>query len=340
MSTHSFLEVKAVTKSYPGERFAGINNLSLQLSQGKITAIIGESGSGKSTLLKLLYGLVSPDEGEVFFRGEQVMGPEEKLLPGHDAMKMVTQQFDDLNLYARVWDNVAHLLPNTNLEAKQEKTQHMLTQLRIAHLHDHRIADLSGGEKQRVAIARALVTNPTVLLLDEPFNQVDASFREQLQHDIRQIVDATGLTVVLVSHDPAEVLSLADELLVLRSGEMVETGSPKQLYDHPEKLYTAKLLANATVLTSLEAKTIGVGVNKRMVLIYPEWVQIRKTWSSRGFKVLSILFKGFYEELLIGNGSIQLRTINFQPGKYIAGDRVKAVVKRYLDFDPEADIRQ
>lgn len=338
MLTNSFLEVKSVTKSYPGERFAGIKNLSLQIQQGKITAIIGESGSGKSTLLKLLYGLVSPEEGEVFFRGEKVMGPEEKLLPGHNAMKMVTQQFDDLNLYARVWDNVAHLLPNTHLEAKQEKTQHILTQLRIAHLHDHRIADLSGGEKQRVAIARALVTNPTVLLLDEPFNQVDASFREHLQHDIRQIVAATGLTVVLVSHDPSEVLSLADELLVLRSGEMVETGSPKQLYHHPQQLYTATLLTNATVLTALAAKAVGVGPNKGTVLIYPEWVQIRKTWSSRGFTVLSVLYKGFYEELLIGNGTIQIRAINFQPGKYSSGDRVKAVVTRYLDFDPQEQL--
>lgn len=334
MLTNPFLELRAVTKSYPGNKFAGIKQLDLQIKQGKITAIIGESGSGKSTLLKLLYGLLSPDQGEVFFQGERVIGPEEKLLPGHDDMKMVTQQFDDLNLYARVWDNVAHLLPNTNLEAKREKTQQMLEQMRIAHLHDHRIVDISGGEKQRVAIARALINNPKVLLLDEPFNQVDASFRDHLQHDIRQIVTATGLTVILVSHDPSEVLSLADELLVLRSGEKVEAGDPKQLYHHPTQLYTAKLLANATVLSDLEAKMLGIGPNKGTVMIYPEWVKISKSWGSRRFIVQSVLYKGFYEELLLERESIRIRALNFEPGKFSPGERLKVTIKKYLDFEP------
>src|SRR5690606_15066952 len=187
---------------------------SFGIYEGRITAIIGESGSGKSTMLKLIYGLLEPDQGEIRYRGWRVPNPREKLIPGHDAMRMVSQGFDDLNTYANVWDNVASQLPNTDLEAKHTKTENILKQLRISPLYKQRIVDLSGGEKQRVAIARALINEPEVLLMDEPFNQVDASFREFLQHDIRKIVAETGLTVVLVSHDPAEVLSMADELLV------------------------------------------------------------------------------------------------------------------------------
>src|SRR3546814_9057878 len=112
---------------------------------------------------------------------------------------MVSQGFDDLNTYANVGDNVASQLSNTDLDAKFRETDASLRRLRIAHLAKQRIADLSGGEKQRVALARALVNNPEVLLMDEPFNQVDASFRETLQRDIRSIVEETGLTVVLVS---------------------------------------------------------------------------------------------------------------------------------------------
>src|SRR5690606_38285474 len=132
------------------------------IHEGQITAIIGESGSGKSTLLKLIYGLLEPDAGEVRYRGWRVPNPREKLIPGHDAMRMVSQGFDDLNTYANVWDNVASQLSNTDLDAKFRHTERILNQLRINHLQKQRIADLSGGEKQRVAIARALVNEPGV----------------------------------------------------------------------------------------------------------------------------------------------------------------------------------
>src|SRR5690606_14819564 len=126
----------------------------------------------------------------------------------------------------------------TDLEGKFRKTDANLHRLRIGHLAKQRIADLSGGEKQRVALARALVNDPEVLLMDEPFNQVDAAFRETLQRDIRNIVEETGLTVLLVSHDPTEVLAKADELIVLKGGRLMASGRPMQLYQQPPNAYT------------------------------------------------------------------------------------------------------
>src|SRR5579859_7389913 len=144
-----FLHAVSISKIYPGSTGSGLKLTSLEIERGKITAIIGASGSGKSTLLSLIYGLQSPDTGEVRFKGDRVWGPEEKLIPGHDAMKMVTQAEDDLNLFAKVRDNVSVLLPNTNIQAKMDKTEQVLKQLNMRHLGDKRVADLSGGEKQR-----------------------------------------------------------------------------------------------------------------------------------------------------------------------------------------------
>ncbi|MES2428385.1 MAG: ABC transporter ATP-binding protein [Bacteroidota bacterium] len=332
MADIPFLQATAITKTYPGERVAGVKKTDLTIAPKKITAIIGESGSGKSTLLRLLYGLLSPDEGTVQFKGERIWGPEEKLIPGHDAMKMVTQDTDGLNVYAKVWDNVAVLMPNTDIGAKEERTQQVLKQLNILHLADKQAFFLSGGEKQRVAIARALITRPEVLLLDEPFNQVDTSFREGLQQDIRQVVQDTGLTVIMVSHDPAEVLSMADELIVLKEGEIIETGHPKALYENPQNLYTAKLLTNCNVLTKEDAKLCSINTKADNVVIYPEWATPTSSWTRKNWTVKQVLFKGSYEDLLVEKDNITLRLLNDEPGKYTIGDKVHIKINRYLEF--------
>ncbi|MBS1526369.1 MAG: ABC transporter ATP-binding protein [Bacteroidetes bacterium] len=324
-----FLKTTSLNKLYPGG--GGIKDIHLEIQPGQITAIIGASGSGKSTLLSLLYGLLSPDTGEVNFKGERVWGPEEKLIPGHDAMKMVTQAEDDLNLFARVRENVSILLPNTDLRAKEEKTNNILTRLRMTALADKRVNDLSGGERQRVAIARALVTEPEVLLLDEPFNQVDTSFRDGLQEDIRQVVKDTGLTVIMVSHDPAEVLSMADELIVLKNGGIIEAGNPQKVYNDPQYLYTAKLLARCNVLSAGEASVCGVRTQKQQVMIYPEWIETRRFGGSK-WTVKQLLFRGFYEELLVENNGVILRMLNGEPGKYGEGSNLSLKIKKWVEY--------
>ncbi|MGI4751173.1 MAG: ABC transporter ATP-binding protein [Janthinobacterium lividum] len=332
--TTPFLAVKNVTRLFSGEKVSGVKNINLTIAEGKITAIIGSSGSGKSTLLNLIYGLIDADAGEVRLMDERVWGPAEKLIPGHDQMKMVTQQSDHLNHYAKVWANVASLLPNTNLDYKSTKTTEVLHQLHLLELKDRRVADLSGGERQRVSIARALVSSPKVLLLDEPFNQVDASFRDNLQQDIRQIVQQTGLTVILVSHDPQEVLSLADDLVVLKDGEIVETGSPQQLYQQPQKLYTATLLASGTVFTGIKAASFGIDTDKKTVMVYAEDFCIDKNSIGNLCTVEAVLFKGFYQEVILNNGSVQFKMISLQ-NKIYAGDQVNIRVNRFLSFDED-----
>lgn len=284
-----------------------VAHASFAIDSGKITAIIGESGSGKSTLLRLIYGLLDPTEGTVRYQGWQVPTRKDKLIPGHDAMKLVSQGFDDLNTFANVWDNVASQLPNTDVKRKQEKTAEILQRLRIDHLAKKRVADISGGEKQRVAICRALINEPEVLLMDEPFNQVDASFRDTLQQDIKDIVTETGLTVILVSHDPTEVLALADNLIVMQSGEILDQNNPHLLYSNPSHPYTAQLLAKSNILQSEEANNLGINTD-RPIAIHQEWISITPTEQSPFF-VKDLRFRGFYYEIVVSNQVVDLHGI-------------------------------
>jgi spermidine/putrescine transport system ATP-binding protein len=312
------------------EEVVAVNNVSFAIEANKITAIIGESGSGKSTLLKLIYGLLEPNQGEVRYKGWLVPTRKDKLIPGHDAMKMVSQGFDDLNLYAKVWDNIASQLPNTNLELKQSRTTEILKKLRIHHLAQQRVADLSGGERQRVAIARALINDPEVLLMDEPFNQVDAAFRDGLQQDIKQIVRETGLTVILVSHDPAEVLAMADALIVMQNGKIVDAGHPKDLYYHPKHPYTALLLAKSNILDVDQAKIIGIQTTQS-IAIHQEWIDVIENNTSP-FSIKEIKFRGFYSEYSIGDSSLNLHAIVKSTTPIPQGTRVAIKILDFISF--------
>ncbi len=326
------ISVKNLSKQYQTAQASGVKNISFDIKRGHIVGIIGESGSGKSTLLKSIYGLVKADEGELQFNGKRILGPDEQLIPGHKEMKMVTQDFS-LNIYAKVYDNIASMLSNTNLKSKQEKTQEMMERLHIDHLKDKKITELSGGEQQRVAIAKAMVSDTSVLLLDEPFSQVDALLKNQLRADIKRVAAETGITVILVSHDPADGLFLADELLILRQGELLQRGAPADIYNHPDHIYTAQILGNAVVLNADEALKLGLTVTQKHTLFYPEWVELKGGWNSRRFQVLDVYYKGFYEELLLERNGVKIRAIQLNRGAHKKNDHVQASVGRFLGYD-------
>jgi ABC-type sulfate/molybdate transport systems ATPase subunit len=327
------LETISVTKNYFGDKSSGVNNVTIFIPKGKVTAIVGESGSGKTTLLNLLFGLLQPDSGEVFFKEERILKREEELQPAHEAMRLVTQNNADMDLNATVWDSVRSGLRTgeLGLDTEEKKITDSLIMLDILPLKDQPFGKLSGGEKQRVTIAKALISKPEVILLDEPFNQVDATYREGLQHDIRHIVKEWKVTVVLVSHDPAEILSMADELIVLKDGEIVENGSPEELYNSPKLLYTAQILASSSQLTSAEAKSCGIKSERGTVVIYSEHVKITRGFGTK-WAVKQILFKGFFEELIIEREGVILRANNYNKGKYEIGSKISITIEDYFEF--------
>lgn len=325
------ISVKNLSKQYQTAQASGIRNISFDIKKGNIVAIIGESGSGKSTLLKCLFGLLKVDEGEVLYKGKRVLGPDEQLIPGHKEMKMVTQDFS-LNVYAKVYDNIASMLSNTNVSLKKEKTLEMMRHLHIEHLQDKKVITLSGGEQQRVAIARALISDTSVLLLDEPFSQVDALLKNQLRADIKRIAAETGVTVIMVSHDPADGLFLSDELLIIKDGNLLQRGRPEHIYNHPDHVYTAQILGNAVVLTAEEADKLGIQAQAEKVVFYPEWVELKSSWNSRRFEVKDVYYKGFYEELLLERNGVRIRAIQLNRGEHKKDDHVQASIGKFLTF--------
>ncbi|MBL1409682.1 ABC transporter ATP-binding protein [Sphingobacterium faecale] len=327
----SLIHGRHVSSIFEGKKkVVAVDLVDFDIQQGQITAIIGESGSGKSTLLKLIYGLLEPQSGEIRYKGWLVPTRKDKLIPGHDAMKLVSQGFDDLNLYAKVWDNIASQLPNTNLDYKKTRTEEMLQRLKIDHLAQQRVADLSGGERQRVAIARALINDPEVLLMDEPFNQVDAAFRDDLQQDIRQIVNEIGLTVVLVSHDPAEVLAMADTLIVMKQGKIVDLGSPESLYFTPKNPYTALLLAKSNVLTKDQALSLSIPTSDS-IAIHQEWIDVVAD-ENADFWIKNIRFRGFYKEYVVGNETLSLHAIVNTATPLPKNCQVDLLIRQYIRF--------
>ncbi|MEJ5964081.1 ABC transporter ATP-binding protein [Pedobacter immunditicola] len=325
------ISVQQLTKQYQSTPVSGVNNISFDIEQGQIVAILGESGSGKSTLLKCIYGLLKVDAGQVLFNGERVAGPDEQLIPGHKDMKMVTQDFS-LNIYAKVYDNIASMLSNTDVKGKQEKTLQMMQHLNIVHLKDKKITELSGGEQQRVAIAKALISDTAVLLLDEPFSQIDALLKNQLRADIKRIVADTGVTVIMVSHDPADGLFLADKLLLIKDGQLIQQGEPSYVYNHPSSVYTAQLLGNANALSSASAEKLGLHSAGKKVVFYPEWIELKSSMSSRRFEVKDVYYKGFYEELLLERNGVRIRAIQLNRGEHKKNDHIQAYVNKFLTF--------
>lgn len=325
------ISVNNLTKQYQQTQISGIKDISFSIQRGDIVAIIGESGSGKSTLLKCIYGLLKPDAGEILLNGKKVKGPDEQLIPGNAEMKMVTQDFS-LNIYAKVYDNIASMLSNTDIKAKQEKTLEMMEHLHITKLKEKKIIELSGGEQQRVAIAKALISNTQVLLLDEPFSQVDSLLKNQLRADIKRLAKETGLTIILVSHDPTDGLFLADQLLILKNGQLLQNDRPEAIYQNPSDLYTAKILGNAVVLNAKEADKIGIKTTKKNIVFYPEWVELKSTWNSRRFEVVEVYYKGFYDELLLERNGVLIRAVQLNSGEHKKNDHVQANIGRFLEF--------
>jgi len=327
----NIISVKNLTKQYQAEQAGGIKDISFDINRGDVVAIIGESGSGKSTLLKSIFGLLKTDEGNIFFNDKRVLGPDEQLIPGHKQMKMVTQDFS-LNIYAKVYDNIASQLSNTDLKTKAAKTIAIMEHLRILPLQNKKIIELSGGEQQRVAIAKAMVSDTQVLLLDEPFSQVDALLKNQLRADIKRVAAETGVTVILVSHDPADGLFLADQLLILRDGALLQTGKPVDIYQHPKHIYTAQILGNAVVLSRGDAEKIGLKTFSANVVFYPEWAEINSNWSSRRFEVKDVYYKGFYDELLLERNGVTVRALQLNRGEHKKNDYVQVNISRFLEF--------
>lgn len=220
---------------------------SFSIKKGANVAVIGESGCGKSTLLKLLYGLYDVQEGTIFWNDKQVLGPKYNLIPGMDFMKYLAQDFD-LMPFITVSENVGKYLSNRYPEKKKERIQELLAIVEMSEFAHVKAKNLSGGQMQRVALARVLALEPEVLLLDEPFSHIDNFRKNSLRRKLFAYLKEQQITTIVATHDSIDVLSFADEVMVMQSGSIIEKGTPKFVYENPKNKYIAALFGDMNEL--------------------------------------------------------------------------------------------
>lgn len=227
------------------------HNLNLHVDEGQIVALAGESGCGKSTLLSLIYGLMDWQSGEIIFDGEKLFGPKGNLVPGESKMKFVAQNYD-LMPYGTVYDNVGKYISNINLTSKKEKVDELLDIVGLSEYAKVIPKNLSGGQQQRVAIARALAILPKMLLLDEPFSNLDFSRKFELRDKLFSYARENNMSLIISTHNLEEVLPWADKIVVLQNGRLIQNDSPKETYENPYNDYVAKLLGEVNIFTEGE----------------------------------------------------------------------------------------
>jgi ABC-type Fe3+/spermidine/putrescine transport system ATPase subunit len=282
-------------------------------------AIIGETGSGKSTLLKMIAGLVQPGSGQIYLKQQRVLGPDEQLIAGHPSIGYLSQYFELRNNY---W--VYELLEYAN-QLTQQEANTIYAVCRIEHLLQRRTNQLSGGEKQRVALARLLTTRPRLLLLDEPFSNLDLGHKSIIKKVIDDITSQLDITCLMASHDAPDLLSWASTILVMRDGQLIQQGSPQQVYRQPVDEYCAALLGPYNLLDNELAAICNIEpVQGKRVLVRPGQVDVSANGSNNG-TVTKALFCGSYHtiEVLIGGRHILVNTGN---STFAAGDIVSVSI--------------
>jgi iron(III) transport system ATP-binding protein len=257
------LELDGVSKHFGSETV--IEDLSLSVREGEILTLLGPSGCGKTTTLRLVAGLDRPDAGEVRLNGEVVSGPGKFTAPEQRGIGVVFQEFALFpHLTAR--ENIAFGLHEWDRGETEARVDEMLDLVGLDTQGDSYPDELSGGQQQRVALARSLAPEPAMLLLDEPFSNLDVDLRVEMREEVRRILKEAGVTAVSVTHDQEEAMSISDRVAVVNDGQIEQIGAPEQVFQHPESRFVAGFLGHASFLSGYvrgaEVET-GVGVVPR-----------------------------------------------------------------------------
>lgn len=320
----SFIEINNLRKSFGATEV--LHGLNLKIARGQLAALLGPSGCGKSTLLRAIAGLNSIDEGEIIIDGRRVDG----LAPKDRGLGMVFQHyalFPNMN----VLDNVKFGLEMKGVDKKTRDTEakKMIDLVGLTGKEDAYPANLSGGQQQRVALARSLVTKPDVLLLDEPLSALDAQIRVQLRGLIKSLQAELGITVILVTHDQEEAMSMSDYIFVMNQGHIVQEGSPTYIYRHPQSEFATRFIGDYNLFTKEEAAAMGAvdHAEYSYVAIRPEVLSLEAVGDAYVYegKVIRTSMRGSIYRLYIeldGKKMLKLDQLNRSANMRRVGDKV------------------
>lgn len=307
--TEISVKLEGVTKNFGDTQV--LKKIDMELEKGKFYTLLGPSGCGKTTILRLIAGFSEPTTGEIYLNNQSITS-----IPANK--RKVNTVFQDYALFPHmnVFDNVAFGLTIKGLDKATIKTKvgEALKLVQLSGYEKRRIQAMSGGQKQRVAIARALVNEPEVLLLDEPLSALDLKLRTNMQYELRELQQRLGITFVFVTHDQEEALAMSDWIFVLNNGEVVQSGTPVDIYDEPINHYVADFIGESNIIpaTMIEDYRVefvghtfacedgGIPSGEKVeVVVRPEDINIvQKDTGQINAVVDTTLFRGVFNEVI------------------------------------------
>lgn len=327
----SILSLHQVHKKYGQKTDFAVNGVSFDVYEGEILSLVGESGSGKTTLLRLIAGLEHPESGSISLSGNVIVEGK-KSVPAHE--RQIGLVFQDYALFPHL-----SILENVKFGLKKfkgEKEEIAIETLQLVGLKEdyHKYPhQLSGGQQQRVALARAIAPNPKILLLDEPFSNLDAMLKDQVREEIRQIIKKTGVTAIFVTHDTRDALSTADRIAILHKGYLQQIDIPKMLYENPVNPYVAnffgkrnEMIATPTAdgyYTSfgfIKDPKAGEYSGKVRLLFRPEQAELKQTEEQQLIgKIFKISYFGDHQIVKLSDSEGKRVSIRTNPGRSFEG---------------------
>ena len=259
-----YLQLKNLYKKYQNNTV--VNNFNIDVEKGELISILGPSGCGKTTTLRMIAGFIAPTSGEIFLSEERITDYPPEIRP-------VSTVFQNYALFPHltVYENIEYGLryplkvgKKLDKKEKKERTQKIINLVNLKGLENRRIDQLSGGQQQRVALARSLVLEPKVFLLDEPLSNIDTKLRETVRNEIRKIQKELGITMIFVTHDQEEAMSISDRIIVMNEGNIEQIGTPREIYTFPKTVFVAEFIGKANIME----------INKKSFIIRPENVNI------------------------------------------------------------------
>ncbi|MBY5332487.1 ABC transporter ATP-binding protein [Rhizobium leguminosarum] len=298
----TLLTIENISKRYGPVQ--ALKDISLEVSAGSRTAVVGPSGSGKTTLLRIIAGFEQPDVGRVTLDGE-VLADGPATVPAHKRGIGIVSQDGALFPHLSVAENIGFGFERRAAD-REKRVLELLDMVELDRgMLARRPHQLSGGQQQRVALARALGRKPRLMLLDEPFSALDTGLRENMRKAVARVLQAAGITTILVTHDQEEALTFADQVAVLREGRLIQAGSPQSLYLHPRDRETALFLGDAVLLPAIIRNGLadcalgrvaveGSRQGKAEIMLRPEQIRVVADVSDRdyGGRVVEVEFGG------------------------------------------------
>jgi iron(III) transport system ATP-binding protein len=314
------LEIKEISKTDKNRtRLTAINGA---LHEGISLGIAGGTGSGKTTLLKIIAGLLQPDAGAVFYKNKRIKGPDELLIPGHAEIAYVSQYFELRNQYT-----IHQVLEMADISF-EGRVQSIAEKCQITELLGRSSQEVSGGERQRIAIAMALLTQPKLLLLDEPFSQADYRHKMTMEQTLRQIKTESQLSLILVSHDSADLLAHTDEIWILEQGQIIQQGKTSTVYRQPVNEYSAGLLGPYSLLSPAFCARAHIrNTAGRYFIARPDAFTIHQRATSLEARVEQVFFRGSYCSAIARCDDDYLQ-LTITQHEYFPGDKIYLSVDR------------